>query len=85
MRGIRNPFTLMLARARAWVPVIVAVLIRAFRMSRSVGWAMESRGLGLPGVKRSYRVRLAMRPADWGILAVTVALTAIAVVIMMLS
>lgn len=85
MRGIRNPFTLMLARARAWVPVIVAVLIRAFRMSRSVGWAMESRGLGLPGVKRSYRVRLAMRPADWGILAVTVALTALAVVIMMLS
>lgn len=84
MRGIRNPFLLMLARARAWVPVIVTVLIRAYRMSRSVGWAMESRGLGLPGVKRSYRVRLAMRPADWAILVATIVFTVLAIAAMVL-
>lgn len=81
-RGIRNPCTLLLARARAWIPVIVAVLIRAYRMSRSVGWAMESRGLGLPGVKRSYRVRLSMRPIDWAIAAVTIVCTVVALVAM---
>lgn len=27
-------------------------------MSQSVGWAMESRGLNLTGVRRTYRVKL---------------------------
>ena len=74
--ALAGRFSLMLARARAWVPVIVAVLIRAYRMSRSVGWAMESRGLNLQGVRRTYRIQLKMRLSDWIILAVTVAATA---------
>ncbi|KAB8292829.1 energy-coupling factor transporter transmembrane component T family protein [Bifidobacterium avesanii] len=65
-----------LARARAYLPVIVAVLIRAYRMSQGVGWAMASRGLGMHGVARTSRVGLRMRGADWGLLAATVALTA---------
>ncbi|WP_239512474.1 energy-coupling factor transporter transmembrane component T family protein [Bifidobacterium aerophilum] len=71
--GAHNPFSALVARFKSYLPVIVAVLIRAYRMSQGVGWAMESRGLGMPGVARTYRVSLRMRPADWLLLALTVA------------
>ncbi|MCH9276947.1 energy-coupling factor transporter transmembrane protein EcfT [Bifidobacterium amazonense] len=79
LRG--NPFTRLVARFTSYLPIIVAVLIRAYRMSQGVGWAMESRGLGLP-VARTYRVRLRMRPADWALLAATVAVTVAATSVM---
>ncbi|NMM99475.1 cobalt transporter [Bifidobacterium sp. DSM 109958] len=69
----------LMARGRAYLPVLVAVLIRAYRMSQSVGWAMASRGLGirLPhGRRRTSRVTLTMRPADWALLAAIVAVAA---------
>ena len=53
-------------------------MIRAYKMSQSVGWAMESRGLNLNrnGVKRTYRVNLTMRIADWIILVIAIVATA---------
>lgn len=75
-RGLDLEGRSLLARARAYLPVIVAVLIRAFRMSQSVGWAMASRGLGMHGVTRTSRVNVRMRPADWVLLAATLAVIA---------
>ncbi|MBT1160960.1 MULTISPECIES: energy-coupling factor transporter transmembrane component T family protein [Bifidobacterium] len=81
-RGGSNPIAALVARFKSYLPIIVAVLIRAYRMSQGVGWAMESRGLGMPGVTRTYRVNLRMRPADWLLLAATIAGTAAAVTAM---
>ncbi len=68
----RNVFTRLVGRFRSYLPIIVAVLIRAYKMSQSVGWAMESRGLNLNNARRTYRVALHMRAVDWIVLAVTV-------------
>lgn len=62
--------TSLAKRFRAYIPVIIAVLIQGFKMGENVGRAMESRGLGMQGVRRSYYRRLRMRPADWAILAI---------------
>ena len=78
-RGLDLEGRSFLSRARAYLPVIVAVLIRAFRMSQSVGWAMASRGLGMRlsgGVRRTSRVEIRMRGADWAMLAAIVLVTA---------
>ena len=74
----RNIFVRLIDRFKSYLPIVIAVLIRAYKMSQSVGWAMESRGLNLNrnGVKRTYRVNLTMRIADWIILAITIAATA---------
>jgi energy-coupling factor transport system permease protein len=56
-------------RVRAYIPVIIAVLIQGFTIGENVGRAMESRGLGMQGVRRSYYRQLRMRPSDWAILA----------------
>ena len=71
----RNVFVRLVDRFKSYLPIIIAVLIRAYKMSQSVGWAMESRGLNLQGVRRTYRIQLKMRLSDWIILAVTVAAT----------
>ena len=80
----RNVFVRLVDRFKSYLPIIIAVLIRAYKMSQSVGWAMESRGLNLNrnGAKRTYRVNLTMRIADWIILAITVAATAVSVWLM---
>ena len=62
----------MTDRFKSYLPIIIAVLIRAYKMSQGVGWAMESRGLNL-NVARTYRVNLKMRVWDWIILCVTLA------------
>ena len=71
-----SEFVRLVDRFKSYLPIIIAVLIRAYKMSQSVGWAMESRGLNLQGVRRTYRIQLKMRLSDWIILAVTVAATA---------
>ncbi len=68
----RNVFVRMTERFKSYLPVIIAVLIRAYKMSQGVGWAMESRGLNLH-TARTYRVNLRMRVWDWIILCVTLA------------
>ena len=67
------------------MPVIIAVLIRAYTMSRNVGWAMETRGLGMPGVRRTYHVTVRMDAGDWLLLAITTCGTAAAIAVMLLA
>ena len=69
----RNAVVRIVDRFTSYLPIIIAVLIRAYKMSQSVGWAMESRGLNLTGVRRTYRVKLHMRAQDWVMLLLTVA------------
>lgn len=70
-------------RFHAYIPVIIAVLIQGFKMGENVGRAMESRGLGMQGVRRSYYRRLRMRSADWAILAIAVLCAAAVVALAM--
>lgn len=83
--NLKTRKTSLAKRFRAYIPVIIAVLIQGFKMGENVGRAMESRGLGMQGVRRSYYRRLRMRPADWVILAIAVlcsaAIVALAMVI----
>ncbi len=81
----RGPLGRMVARFRSYMPVIIAVLIRAYTMSRNVGWAMETRGLGMPGVRRTYRVTVRMNAGDWLLLAITTCGTAAAIAVMLLA
>ena len=78
---------LTLATALRYIPVFFSIFqsVSAAQRARgldlsgkkdAVGWAMESRGLNLQGVRRTYRIQLKMRLSDWIILAVTVAATA---------
>lgn len=83
-RRRRGPLHRMVARFRSYMPVIIAVLIRAYTMSRNVGWAMETRGLGMPGVRRTYRVQVRMDAGDWLLVALTLCGTAAAIATMVL-
>ncbi|MGA9191677.1 MAG: energy-coupling factor transporter transmembrane component T [Anaerolineales bacterium] len=52
-RGLLLESTVGLARVRALMPVFVAMVISGFRGSQQVAVALEARGLGASGVKRS--------------------------------
>jgi energy-coupling factor transport system permease protein len=81
--NLKSRGTKLSQRFHAYIPVIIAVLIQGFKMGENVGRAMESRGLGMQGVRRSYYRRLRMRPADWAILAIAVLCAATTVVLAM--
>ncbi|MGQ9766294.1 MAG: energy-coupling factor transporter transmembrane component T family protein [Anaerolineae bacterium] len=53
-----------MARLRAYRPVLVAVVIGALRHGEQLGWALESRALGAPGIRRTTYRPLNLRPAD---------------------
>lgn len=57
-----------LRRLRAMLPILVAALVTALRMSEQLGWTLAARGVGAP-VRRTTLRDLAMRPADWLALA----------------
>lgn len=57
-----------LRRARAMIPILVASLVTALRMSEQLGWTLEARAFGAP-VRRTTLRDLAMRPEDWALLA----------------
>jgi len=54
----------MLHRARAYIPVLVATIIAALRLSDRLGLALAARGLGYPA-RRTALHDLCFRPADW--------------------
>lgn len=60
-----------IGRAKAMIPILVAALVTALRMSEQLSWTLEARAFGAP-VKRTTLRDLAMRPADWVVLAVIV-------------
>lgn len=58
------------ARLRAYRPVLVAVVIGALRHGERLGWALESRALAVPGVRRTVYRPLKLKGLDWVVLAV---------------
>ncbi len=62
-----------LRRARAYVPILVATIIAALRLSDNLGLALAARGLGYPA-RRTELYELRMRWPDWlALLVVTLA------------
>ncbi len=55
-----------IGRARAMIPILVASLVTALRMSEQLGWTLEARAFGAP-VKRTTLHDLEMSSADWAI------------------
>ena len=66
-----------LARLRAHIPILVAMIIAALRTAEKLGMALEARALGLPGVQRTAFREIAFRPADYAYLVVVLALFSI--------
>jgi energy-coupling factor transport system permease protein len=62
------------SRVRSYLPILVAMMISALRTSEQLARAMESRALGLPGVKRTCRRDIRFRPADYAYTAALLAL-----------
>jgi len=65
----------LLYRARAFIPITVAMLISSLRSVEALSCALVTRGFGAP-YKRTTWKPLRMRPADWACLAIISALTA---------
>jgi energy-coupling factor transport system permease protein len=63
-RGLILEATRGLRRVRALMPVFVAMIISGFRTSQQVALALEARGLGASGVRRTDWRPLAFRPLD---------------------
>ena len=66
-----------LARLRAHLPILVAMIISALRTAEKLGMALEARALGLPGVRRTAFREIAFRPVDYAFLALVLATFAI--------
>lgn len=66
-----------LARLRAYLPILVAMIISALRTAEKLGMALEARALGLPGVRRTAFREVAFRSLDYAYLAGVLALFAI--------
>lgn len=64
-----------LQRARAMIPILIASLVTTLRMSEQLGWTLEARAFGAP-VRRTTLYDLAMRPLDWLLLGLLLALFA---------
>ena len=62
-----------LARLRAHLPILVAMIISALRTAEKLGMALEARALGLPGVRRTAFREIAFRPVDYAFLALVLA------------
>lgn len=63
-RGLELAKGSPLRRARAYLPITVAMLISSLRTANNLAHALESRALGATA-HRSYLRRLRFRPADW--------------------
>jgi energy-coupling factor transport system permease protein len=61
-----------IGRARAMIPILVASLVTALRMSEQLSWTLEARAFGAP-VKRTTLHDLSMRTVDWMVLTAIVA------------
>ncbi|MBC7255081.1 MAG: energy-coupling factor transporter transmembrane protein EcfT [Chloroflexi bacterium] len=61
-------------RARAYIPITVAMLIHSLRTAQNLAYALESRALGARR-RRTYLQRLHFRPLDWAALALIAGIT----------
>ena len=69
-RGLRLEGRGLLGRARAQLPVLIAMLVAALRSIERLAMALEARGFGGP-VRRTSLRALAMHPLDWFALLLT--------------
>ncbi|MEK7767611.1 MAG: energy-coupling factor transporter transmembrane component T [bacterium] len=72
LRGLRFDEGGLVTRARRYVPLLVPILAGALRSAHRMAWALEAKGFGSGGRRTSFVV-LAMKPADWGALALVCA------------
>jgi energy-coupling factor transport system permease protein len=63
-------------RARAQMPIFVALIVSSFRASEQLSRALEARGFNAPGVRRTAWVELRFRPLDGLLLGLLLAGTA---------
>lgn len=75
-RGLDLTHSGLLARARAYVPITVAMLISALRTATNLAHALDARALGAVP-QRTWLHRLHMRGVDWRWLLAGLAITAI--------
>lgn len=68
-RGLVTAHANPLRAARAYLPVLVAVLIQALRRAETLSRALEARAFAAPDRRPTVRQRLHLRPADWLALA----------------
>jgi energy-coupling factor transport system permease protein len=66
-------------RARSYVPILVATIIAALRLSDNLGLALAARGLGYPA-RRTVLHDISFRPIDWlAVVLVTVFFAGLAI------
>jgi len=65
-------------RVRRYVPILTAMMISSLRTADRLGKALESRALGLRGVKRTVLHDIAFRPVDYVYLALVLAVFVLA-------
>jgi energy-coupling factor transport system permease protein len=69
-RGLEYESTRGLKRVREMMPVLVPMIIGSFRSSEQMAIALEARGFGAPGVRRTYLNVIHMRAMDWAIVTI---------------
>jgi energy-coupling factor transport system permease protein len=69
-----------LSRARAMIPILIASLVTALRMSEQLGWTLEARAFGAP-TRRTTLYDLSMRAWDWLLVAVLAVLFVVLLVL----
>ncbi len=62
------------ARLRAYLPILIAMIISSLRTAEKLGIALESRALGLPGVRRTAFREISFRRLDYIYLVIVLAL-----------
>jgi len=73
-RGLVIPRRNLVKRIRSYLPILVAMIISALRTSDKLATAMESRALGLKGVKRTCLRDIRFRPTDYVYTALLIAI-----------
>lgn len=69
-RGLEYESTKGLKRVREMMPVLVPMIIGSFRSSEQMAIALEARGFGAPGVRRTYLNEIHMQALDWALVAI---------------
>jgi energy-coupling factor transport system permease protein len=63
-----------LARARLMLPILISMIISSFRASDQIAVALEARGFGARGVRRTSLRQLRFQPVDYGMMLVLLVL-----------
>jgi energy-coupling factor transport system permease protein len=77
-RGLDLSKRRLFDRLAAYRPILVAVVIGALRPGERLGWALEARALGAPGIRRTIYRPLRLRPVDVYALALLFTVTLVA-------